>query len=66
MLVLSRKVGERILVGDDIAITVVRLTSGGVRLGIEAPQEMPVVREELAQQLGHLSQTRADASSKNS
>ncbi|MCH2122386.1 MAG: carbon storage regulator CsrA [Pirellulaceae bacterium] len=49
MLVLSRKVGERILIGPDIAVTVVRVTGGGVRLGIEAPPELPVVREELAQ-----------------
>ena len=47
MLVLSRKVGERIWIGDEISITVVRITGGGVRLGIEAPTEMPVVREEL-------------------
>ena len=47
MLVLSRKVGERILIGDDIAVTVVRVTGGGVRIGIEAPAEMPVIREEL-------------------
>jgi carbon storage regulator len=47
MLVLSRKVGERILVGDQIRITVVRLTSGGVRLGIEAPNGTTVIREEL-------------------
>lgn len=47
MLVLSRKVGERIWVGDEIAITVVRITGGGVRLGIEAPEELSVVREEL-------------------
>ncbi|MCA9213540.1 MAG: carbon storage regulator [Planctomycetales bacterium] len=47
MLVLSRKVGERILVGDDVTITVVRLTNGGVRLGIEAPSDMAVVREEV-------------------
>ena len=49
MLVLSRKVGERILVGDNVTITVVRLTNGGVRLGIEAPTEMSVVREEVVQ-----------------
>ena len=49
MLVLSRKVGERILIGPDIAVTVVRVTGGGVRLGIEAPPELPVVREEWAQ-----------------
>ena len=47
MLVLSRKVGERILVGDQITITVVRVTGGGVRLGIDAPSEMSVVREEV-------------------
>ena len=47
MLVLSRKVGERIWIGDEIAITVVRLSSGGVRIGIEAPEELAVVREEL-------------------
>ncbi len=47
MLVLSRKVGERILVGDQITITVVRVTNGGVRLGIEAPGELTVVREEV-------------------
>lgn len=47
MLVLSRKAGERIWIGDDISITIVRITGGGVRVGIEAPHELPVVREEL-------------------
>ena len=51
MLVLSRKVGERIWIGDEISITVVRITGGGVRLGVEAPSEMPVVREELKAKL---------------
>ena len=51
MLVLSRKVSERIWIGDEIAITVVRLTSGGVRIGIEAPNELAVVREELKQKI---------------
>ena len=47
MLVLSRKVGERILIGDGIAVTVVRVGPGVVRLGIEAPNDTPVVREEI-------------------
>jgi carbon storage regulator len=47
MLVLSRKVGERILIGENISVTVVRVTGGGVRLGVEAPSNMPVVRQEL-------------------
>ena len=51
VLVLSRKVGERILIGDQIAVTVVRVAQGGVRLGIEAPAELSVVREELKDRL---------------
>ena len=51
MLVLSRKVGERILIGDQIAVTVVRVNNGGVRIGVEAPHDMPVVREELKEML---------------
>ena len=47
MLVLSRKVGEKILIGDGIAVTVVRVGPGVVRLGIEAPNDTPVVREEI-------------------
>ena len=48
MLVLSRKVGERILIGDNIAITIVRVAQGSVRIGVEAPDNLNVVREEVA------------------
>jgi carbon storage regulator len=47
MLVLSRKQSERIRVGNDIVVTVVRLSGDKVRLGIEAPSDMVVLREEL-------------------
>jgi carbon storage regulator len=47
MLVLSRKVGERILVGDHVIVTVVRIGPNSVRLGIEAPKDQNIVREEL-------------------
>lgn len=47
MLVLSRKVGERILIGDNISVTIVRVAQGTVRIGVEAPHELPIVREEL-------------------
>lgn len=47
MLVLSRKVGQRILIGDNISVTVVRVGQGGVRIGVEAPDDLEVVREEL-------------------
>ncbi len=48
MLVLSRQVGERILIGDDIAVTVVRIGPGTVRIGVEAPSCVVIVREEIA------------------
>jgi carbon storage regulator len=51
MLVLSRKPGERILIGDDIAVTVVRVAQGIVRIGVEAPQDLPIVREEIKDQV---------------
>lgn len=47
MLVLSRKTSERILIGDEIAITIVRIGPNSVRIGIEAPKTMNIVREEL-------------------
>lgn len=49
MLVLSRKPGEKIQIGDNITITVVRVSSDNVRLGIEAPREIEVLRSELVQ-----------------
>ncbi len=47
MLVLSRKDSERIHIGDSIVVTVVKIQGGVVRLGIEAPPELPIAREEL-------------------
>ena len=51
MLVLTRKTGERIWIGEDISITVVKVAQGGVRIGIDAPPEMAVVRDELRDRL---------------
>jgi carbon storage regulator len=47
MLVLSRKEGERLVIDGNIVVTVVRLAGGKVRLGIEAPANVLVRREEL-------------------
>ena len=47
MLVLSRKRDERIVIGDNIIITVVEVRGDKVRLGIEAPTEVPVHRQEV-------------------
>jgi carbon storage regulator len=59
VLVLSRKIGERILIGDKITVTVVKIGHGGVRVGIEAPPELAVVREELAEELNRAEQVLA-------
>lgn len=47
MLVLSRKKNEKIVIGDDVVITVVEIHGDKVRLGIEAPKEITVHRQEV-------------------
>ena len=47
MLVLTRKIGEGIIIGDDIKVTIVELKGGGVRIGIDAPRELKVHRQEV-------------------
>lgn len=47
MLVLSRKQNERIRVGDSVVVTIVRVSGDKVRIGIEAPPNVRVLREEL-------------------
>lgn len=49
MLVLSRRESERIKLGDSIVVTVVRVSGDRVRLGIEAPSDVVVLREEIAE-----------------
>jgi len=47
MLILSRRENERIVIDGRITITILRAKGGGVRVGIEAPPEVPIVRDEL-------------------
>ena len=56
MLVLSRKLGEKIVIGDDIVVTVVKIDRNQIRIGVEAPHEVPVYREEIAPTLNGASE----------
>jgi carbon storage regulator len=47
MLVLSRRLNEQLLIGDSIVVTIVRVSCDEVRIGIQAPREMDIVRSEL-------------------
>jgi carbon storage regulator len=47
MLVLTRKAGEKIWIGDNVCVTVLDIGGGKVRVGVEAPREVPVHRQEI-------------------
>ena len=47
MLILTRRVGETLMVGDDVTITVLGVKGNQVRIGINAPKDVPVHREEI-------------------
>jgi carbon storage regulator len=65
VLVVSRKVGERLLIGDKIAITIVKVAGGAVRLGVEAPAELPVMREELALEIQEAEEASLEAANRS-
>ncbi len=51
MLVLARKVGEALAIGDSIIVRVLELKNGQVKIGVEAPEEVPVHREEILERI---------------
>ena len=63
MLVLSRKVSERIWIGDEISVTVVRISGNAVRIGINAPAHLAVIRDELKARPGQSQQAAQQAAS---
>ncbi len=53
MLILTRRISESIIVGDDVKITVLGVKGNQVRLGIDAPKHLPVHREEIYERIQH-------------
>ena len=53
MLILTRRIGESVYIGDDIRLTVLGVRDSQVRIGINAPKEVPVHREEIYYRIKH-------------
>ncbi|MCB1630268.1 MAG: carbon storage regulator CsrA [Pseudomonadales bacterium] len=53
MLILTRRVGETLMIGDNVAITVLGVKGNQVRLGVNAPKDVTVHREEIYQRIQH-------------
>lgn len=51
MLILSRRAGEKLIIGDDVEITVLGIKGGQVRIGIKAPKDVSVHREEIYERI---------------
>lgn len=62
MLVLSRKIGESILIGNDIEVKVLELNGAEVKLGIHAPKSIAILREEIRENIKKQNQSAANVS----
>lgn len=63
MLILTRKVGESVLIGNDISITILSVRGNQVKLGVEAPKEVSVHREEIYQRIKQMQDEQLESSS---
>ena len=63
MLVLTRKVGEKLLIGDNIVISVIEVNRGGIRIGVEAPPNISILRYEVYERIKEENVTASRASS---
>ena len=62
MLILTRRVGENVIVGDDIVISVIEVRGDAVRIGIQAPRSVSVHREEVYRELQRANELAASTS----
>ena len=61
MLIITRRPGEKIVLGDDVVVTVLEISGQTARLGIAAPKELPVYREEIWEAVKAENQAAAEA-----
>ncbi|TNH02740.1 carbon storage regulator CsrA [Testudinibacter sp. TR-2022] len=60
MLILTRKIGESLLIGEDISISVLSVRGNQVKIGVDAPKEVTVHREEIYQRLKEADDKKVD------
>ena len=65
MLILTRRIGESLVIGDQITVTVLNIKGNQIRLGIDAPKDVPVHREEVYQRIQNEKQLQSLSSSEN-
>jgi carbon storage regulator len=61
MLIVTRRIGERIMIGSDVSVTVLGVKGNQVRIGVEAPKSVPVHREEIFERIKHQRDPEHDA-----
>lgn len=65
MLILTRRVGETVMIGDEVTVTVLRVKGNQVRLGVNAPKSVSVQREEIFHRIKREGANHADHSEEN-
>jgi len=60
MLILTRRVGETLMIGDDVAVTVLGVKGNQVRIGVKAPKDVSVHREEIYERIQEEQEVRGD------